>query len=204
MEINFQTYYRRYSRYFKNINRFYLNKKIRVYTEAVLTLFAIAFFLGFAIRPTVITITSLIKEIKEKKEVSNSLENKINALTLAQQNYQAVEKDLFLVDQSLPLSPSLNELIRQVEALSLKNGVGIEGFQFSNIELKKTKSSEEKEIEFNLVVYGEYQNLKNFLTDLINLRRLINFDNLILKERKKESGELVLSLRGKAFFMEKK
>lgn len=204
MAVDFQLDYRRYRRYFRDISRFYKIKKVRVYTNAVLTLGAIAFFLFFAIRPTVVTITALIKEIKEKKEVVAALEDKINALSLAQQNYQAVANDLYLIDQSLPLNPFLHELIRQIEILSVKDGVKIETFQFSSVEIKKEKPKGEKEIEFNLVVSGEYLNIKNFLTDLNNLRRLISFDNFSLKQGKKETSMLVLSLRGKAFFMEKK
>lgn len=204
MEIDFQTNYKRYRRYFKDVARFYANKKVKAYTEAVLTIFTVAFFLAFAIRPTLITIASLVKEIKEKKEVSLSLQRKINDLSLAQQNYQAAEKNLYLIDQSLPLNPFLNELIRQIEVLALKDEVKIDTFQFSNVEIKKNKPSEKKEIEFNLVVSGEYQNIKNFLKDLTNLRRLISFDNFIIKQTKKEASTLVLSLSGKAFFMEKK
>ncbi|MGB9911669.1 MAG: type 4a pilus biogenesis protein PilO [Microgenomates group bacterium] len=197
--------YHRYRRYFRSIKHFYLQKRVRVYTEVVFTLFTITFFLFFAIRPTLITISSLIKEIKEKREVVQALENKINALTVASSNYQKIEGDLYLVDQALPQGATFGDLVTQIEVLAFKKGVVIENFQASHLTIKeKNILDPEKEIEFNLTVVGEYQNLKEFLNSFSNLRRLIILENISFKEQKKETSNLILTLRCKAFSLAKK
>jgi len=201
MAFNWQTELYRYHRYFTDIRRFYRQKKVRVYTEIVLSILAVNFFLFFAIKPTLITITGLIKEIKDKKMVTQKLEEKINNLNLAQQEYLSVQDDIYLIDQALPVDSQISSLVKQVEGLVLKTGVSLEAIQYSSLEIKqKVSKNEPQAIEVRLVVSGNYQNLKNFLSSLNNFRRIFQIESFGFKMPKKE-GELMLSISRKTFYL---
>jgi len=202
MAFNWQTELYRYRRYFTDIRRFYRLKKVRVYTEIVLSILAVAFFLFFAIKPSIVTITGLIKEIKDKKLVTQKLEEKINNLNLAQQEYFSVQNDLYLLDQALPKDPQISLLIKQLEVLAFKEGVSLNAVQYSPLDIKKKLvTGELQTVEFGLVVSGSYQNLKNFLFSLSNFRRTFQIEGFNFKTPKKEEEGLSLSISGKTFYL---
>jgi len=203
MAFNWQTEFNRYRRYFTDVRRFYRQKKVRVYTEIVFSILTIAFFLFFAIKPTVVTITGLIKEINDKKMVTQKLEEKISNLNLAQQEYLSVENDLYLINQALPEDPQVSVLVRQIEGLCLKTGVSLEGIQYSSLDIRNkiVKNNKPQSIEIKLVVSGGYQNLKNFLYSLNNFRRIFQIDSFGFKTSKEE-GKLILSISGRTFYLE--
>jgi len=201
MAITWQDEYYRYRRYFFNIRQFYKGKKARVYTEIVLYFLTTAFFLFFAIRPTVLTISELIKKIKDQRLIAQKLEEKINALNLAQQELRAIQDNLYLVDQALPKDSQISILIKQIEFLGIRNNVVIEGVQYSSLPLKdKIQEGKKEEVKFKTGVSGNYQDLKNFLFSLFNLRRIIIIDEFGFKVNKE--GNLVLNIGAKAFFLE--
>ena len=224
MDFDWQTQYRRYQRYFVNLGQFYHQKKARVYTGIVASILAAAFFLFFAIKPTLVTISGLIKEIQDKKMVAEKLESKIRALGPAQKQYTLIKADLYLVDQALPFHPQVSLLVKQLEALGRQTGVILETIQFSQVTLKgstpskskttptpekpsaKTASSEEKSgVVFDLVASGNYQNLKSFLYSLSSLRRVILIEAFAFKadsENKEATNEVLnLTVKAGAYFL---
>lgn len=201
MALDWQTEYRRYQHYFLSISTLYRRKKARVYTELVLTILTVCFFLFFAIKPTLVTITGLIKTLKDQQLVAQKLEEKINSLNLAQSQYNSVQADLLLIDESVPLQPQAATLIKQVETLGRYSGVTIEGIQFSQINLREElPSSKQEPVGFSIAVSGDYQNLINFLKNISSLRRVILIDNFGFKTGKTEQLTLYLSLNSKAFY----
>lgn len=204
--------YRRYRRYFADIGRLYQRKKVRAYTGIVLSILTVSFFLFFAIRPTVVTIASLLKEIKDRRVIAKQLEDKISALNSAQIEYQQVEKNLYLLDEALPVNTNLSDFIRQLEALARRHNLNISSLQFEAAILKgqettaqttKTKGEETaRGVNFSLTIAGDYQQLKSFLNALARLRRFVLVDAFTFQTGK-EGGGLVLSLDAKAHFLTK-
>jgi len=201
MATTWQNEYYRYRRYFFNIRQFYKKKQVRVYTEIVLYFLTTAFFLFFAIRPTALTISELIKKIKDQRLIAQKLGEKINALSLAQQEFRTIQGDLYLVDQALPKNSQISTLIKQIEFLGIRSNVTIEGIQYSSLPLRdKIQEGKKEEVNFKMVISGNYQDLKNFLLSLLNLRRIIIVDEFGFKTNKE--GNLVLNIGSKAFFLE--
>jgi len=199
---NWQNEIYRYRRYFLRLKTLSLQKKVRVYTEIVFSILTVAFFILFAIRPTLITIAGLIKEIKDKKMIAQKLEEKINNLNLAQNEYFSLQDSFYLVDQALPKTSQISLLVRQIEALATKEGVVLEAIDYSTLNFKEeVGKGNPEEIEIKMVLSGEYQNLKNFLTSLSNFRRIFRLEAFGFKTAKeKEEKKLLLSLSGKVFF----
>lgn len=204
MALDWQTEYHRYQRYFVNINQFYRQKKIRVYTGIVLSIFAVSFFIFFAIKPTLVTIAGLMKEIDDKKVITEKLETKINALASAQREYQNVESDLYLVDEALPQDSQVSFFIKQLEALARKSGVAIEGVQINQVALKESAPADgSQSISFSIAAFGSYQNLVSYLQTVSSLRRIITIESFAIMTPKEDQKEkaLRLTLNAKAFFM---
>jgi len=87
---NWREDYNRYQRLFwKNYNLFKEREDIRNYVELVLSLISIIIFAVFALRPTILTIIELNKEIKTKEETVKQMDTKIKNLQKAQKPYQS-------------------------------------------------------------------------------------------------------------------
>lgn len=203
MAFNWQTEYHRYQRYFVRLGQLYQQKKTRTYTGIILSILTVTFFLFFAIRPTLTTITGLMREIKDQRLVAEGLQDKINALRSAQEEYRLVEKDLYLVNQALPEDPQISTLLKQIETLAHQSGVTMEMAKYNQVYLREKEASpEEKEVNFGFTASGSYQNLKNFLTSLNSLRRIILVESFAFKTGKAESQSLNLSLDAKAYYLQ--
>lgn len=207
MALAWQTEYHRYRRYFLDIGQFYKKKKVRVYTEIVLSLLTVSFFLVFAIKPTLTTIAGLMKTIEDQKLVSKTLAEKINALGLAQTEYNLLTNDIYLINEALPKDSQISLLVKQLEVLARRSEITIETIKFDEVYLKGISSSAKEtvpSVNFSFAASGEYQNLKLFLKSLSSLRRIIQVESFAFKTGKAESLLLTLSLNGKAYFIEQK
>ncbi len=195
--------YRRYRRYFVNVGAVYTKKQARVYTGIILSILTIAFFGFFAIRPTFVTISGLLKETKDKEELVKQMDQKIADLSQAQTNYNQIKNQLYLVDESLPLDPDMPLLIKQLEALARLNSVFFETVHYSEVNLQGESEKEEvQEVDFTITLYGDYQSLKSFLNSLDLLRRVISVEGFSFSSKTIEDIDvLVLSVTAKAHYL---
>src|SRR3989304_278866 len=80
--------YLRYKSYFLNVVGQYRERAdIKAYIEILLSLATISIFAVFALRPTLLTIAELIKEIDTKKQTLIKMEDKIENLSSAHTLY---------------------------------------------------------------------------------------------------------------------
>lgn len=195
--------YHRYRRYVSGVGVLYKKKKARVYTGIILSIFTIAFFGFFAIKPTLVTIGGLLKEIKDKREVVVQMDQKINNLNRAQTNYARIEKDLDLVNESLPLDPDLPILIKQLESLARLSSVAIESVRFEKTNLQGEIETEESQASgFSVTLVGDYKNLKDFLSSLDTLRRIISVKSFGFTSKTEEEIQLlILSISAEAHYL---
>ena len=99
--------YLRYKTYFLNVlGRYRERADVRVYLEILLSLTAISIFSVFALRPTLLTIAELIKEIESKKLTLTQMEEKINNLSQAQTLFDRERGKIVLLDTSKTSIPN--------------------------------------------------------------------------------------------------
>ena len=84
------------------LNKFYENPVARVSIELFLSIFTVIFFAVFAIRPTLLTIADLIKEIEDKEDLIVQLDRKIASLSSAETEYRKFYYQLGLLDEAIP------------------------------------------------------------------------------------------------------
>lgn len=213
MPLNYKKKYGRYKNYYFRLQS--LSREPVAQTSFVLiaSLLTISFFGIFAIKPTFATIATLLKEIKNKKELNQKLQAKITALNKAENTYAQITPKLKIINNALPKHPEFTRLEQEIEYLIYKNNLLLASGDFSGFtvvgEKEPEKKKEEEDIDgtlkrlsFNLVIAGEYNDLKNFLKDLENLDRIILVETTsFLKNTDIKGARLQMMLKAKVFYL---
>lgn len=180
-----------------------------------LTFFAISFFAIVAIKPTLVTIAKLNREIKEKREANKQLESKIKALVAAQEVFVKNSENLALLDEALPPKNQFPLLAYFFEQKAQEAQVTLKSLSFDKIffgkNINKEKQASESEIlsfNFSLGATGSYQNLRSFLVSLETSPRIVDLESSSLNPVKTKSdmeiiSELSISITGQAYFEQK-
>ncbi|OGM16155.1 hypothetical protein A2V56_00920 [Candidatus Woesebacteria bacterium RBG_19FT_COMBO_42_9] len=214
MALGWRGSYARYKEFFLNIAALYKKKaELRAFLEIILSLSTITIFLLFALKPTVITIVSLLQQIKEKQATLAGLTQKVSDLQeasgLLQQNQASIQN----INIAVPTLAKPNILAGQVLGLAAKNSVEILGFSVNQITLVGTSESKSvsdfkplpgnaKEMPFSLSVRGPYPNLNAFIKDFENLKVVTKIDTLGISSSVTESGSSVVTvISGRAPFL---
>lgn len=166
-----------------SLNQFY-TKPIAVVSFELLLSLGLVIFLGlFAIKPTLVTMSDLIKEIEDKKELNEQLDKKIAALGTAQTLYLSLEDRLKVLDEAIPSQPQLIRSLKVVEKLATDNQVIIESLSVTTI-------PEETISEVNLArltrtplpttvtVVGDYLSIRAYVESLRSMRRSFVVDTV--------------------------
>jgi Tfp pilus assembly protein PilO len=160
-----------------------------------------------AIRPTLVTIAKLNREIKDKKEANQKLQTKINAIVAAQAQYSKNLDNLPLLEEALPEKSQFPRLAFFVEENATASGVELKSLSFEKIgavEQAPQSSSTSNSLYFSLNVSGNYSNLKDFLNRLESSRRIIEINSFAFSQvKKEESWQLTLRVTGRAAFVKK-
>ena len=183
---------------------FYQRPVAQVSFELFLSIGVILFFAIFAIRPTILTMADLIKEIKDKRELDKALGQKVAALSSAQTQYLQVKDSLFLLDQAIPQSPSIILSLKTIEKIASDRKLVIRGFALSGVpeekkvEIKEIAQMKRTDITFMVDVTGDYQSIKEFVDDLSVYRRTFAIDRVVFKvkdDRGRKSLSATLSIK---------
>jgi len=214
MKPSWRKNYLRRKAYFLNMLQQY-NKKpdIRAYLEILLSLATICTLAIFALRPTLITIAKLLKEIESKKNTIKIMDEKITNLRTAQSLYEQEKDRITLLNISIPEKPNPDMFARQIEGLSGKHQVGISRMSVGEATIlgKHSASKSKGAGSMPKETYGlrysvntsvdpnQYLQTVNFLSDFEKLRRPPKIDRLTFDIDKGEDDNkiLIMSIVGK-------
>src|SRR3972149_9457050 len=210
-----RTNYLRYKRFFLTFFSQYQDRQdLRMFLEILLSLVTISLFSLLALRPTLITIAELIKEIESKKETVAQMEGKIENLSQAQTVWDQEINKIRLLETSIPKNPIPDGFIRQIEGLAFKDSVSVLSMSTAEITLVgKDKGEVEEtldglvlgtsgEVVYSARVAADYQELLSFLSDIDKMRRPTNIESLTIDMTKTDQGlQLVLVMKGSIPYM---
>jgi Tfp pilus assembly protein PilO len=170
----------------KTLNDFYNKPVAKVSAELVFSIIAVIFFALFAIRPTLVTMSDLIKEIDEKKVLDNQLAQKVAALNSIQNEYLALQDRLPLLDEAIPSTPEFIQAIKLIEKLASDHQLMIQSISVPDIPPEPT-ASESADLTnktrlvrpISINVTGDYAAIRQFIEDMRNLRRTTIIDSII-------------------------
>jgi hypothetical protein len=196
------------------LNQYRENEQTWAYTETALTIFLVAVFVFFAIRPAVITVTGLLSEIQAKEELVLKIRKKINSVVQAQDSYAQVQSRHQILEAFLPDSPRYAHTAAQVQGASQDTSLNISQITFTTE--SKTKKTDKKSVQSNVtpVVFttstkAKYQDLLSFLNQIFKNRRLIVPQQLNLSTPKEgvnrpeenlNSDQIQINLQGNSYF----
>ena len=188
MNTGWRKNYLRYKTYFLDVMSKYNERgDVKTYLEILLSLVTISFFSVFALRPTLLTIAELIREIQTEKEILTNVNVKITNLSQAQSLYDSQRAQIALLELGIPKRAAPDVFARQIEGLSQKHLVAIIGIttgealvlgEQSEIdspegENKNPLPGDANALTFSVkgrVEISEFQNITSFLADFEKLK----------------------------------
>lgn len=198
-----------YKRYFSDVQKLYQSEQIKSFIWLSLSISTAAFFLIMAIKPTLVTIASLRREIQEKRETSEKLQQKINAIVKAQEEYAKNADYMPLLDEALPNKSEFPQLASYFETAASSSGVELRTISFERVGSQpkpvKGKETAPSSFHFSVSAIGQYQQLQDFLGFAESSRRMIKISEASFGETKRnEMSFLSLTVSGEATFVEEK
>lgn len=208
--------YIRYKEFFLNVKALYDTKpNLKIYLELILSIITVGVFAFFAIKPTILTIIELNKEIQSKTETSAQLKLKVKNLQAASSLMQSRSTDIQLVEQAVPKVAVPEQLVKQIQDESNQNSLQIIGFSISDAVLLG-KSTDKKasagikplpnganELPFTFSATGSYPNIFNFLAKIESFRRPIKIDSYTINSTSTDTEKkIVLTIIGRVPYAE--
>jgi Tfp pilus assembly protein PilO len=122
----------------------------------------------FAIRPTILTITRINKEIKEKERINKALESKIEAMVALDEQYAELEDEFKSLQLIFPTSGNFSLFMSNIDAVVSRNGFSLRGLSFSeyDTELYDISSAVLAPWGVQISVVGPESNIDNLFDDL--------------------------------------
>ena len=215
MAIGWRRDYTRYKEYFLNTYSVYRKKEsVKVFLELLLTLSAISILALFALRPTVLTITDLLKQIERKENLIVKMDTKIQNLSNAQAIYAQQAANIEILSSAIPTSAEPHRLTQQLVALFAQNGLGVTSLALEEAAVKGintlSRTSDNlallpegaSSLPFTVATSGDYNLLKAIISDLENTRRPSAINTIMISSSTSEEGtNLILSVEGQSIFM---
>lgn len=166
------------------LNHFYMNPVAKASMELFLTVGLVLFLGVFAIRPTILTMSDLIREIETKSQLDESLTRKIAALQTAQTQYLNIEERLPILDSAIPEQPSIIQSAKIIEKIAADSKVVITSLSVNelpkdseaNVEFSQ-KSKQTVNITANIT--GDYVAIREFSQALQNSRKSFLVESVV-------------------------
>lgn len=165
-------------------------------TEIAGTFMLITFFLVFAVRPAILTITKLYGEIKQKEELSKKMKRKLQDIISAQVIFSDVQEKYFLVYSGLPETPRYVYTAVQLKGSMNSSNSDWDEFEFNTKSETKVQDENAKNDSnlrrktISIQKKIDFTSLSALLNELDNNRRLFTIDSISVSKPSKEKNNI--------------
>ena len=179
-------------------------EKKKSYAFLAFTIFVSIILIVFAIRPTILTITRINSEIKEKERINDQLETKINTLTALDREYEEHREDFESLELIFPVRSTFSLFASNVEAIVTRNGFSLNSINFSDYRGREYSQSTRFLVpsSIRLGVRGRRTNIVNLLRDLEALPMYAVAESVSYSQREDEDGFGSFSINLRVFTVE--
>ena len=200
-------------RYAQDLRRYYRLPSVQVSLTIVLSLFVMAIFIAFALRPTIVSIVTLKKTIEESQKTLQQLDTKVNNLQKASAVLETIKPQLPIINTSIPNKGAMySPFTSTIETLSAQSLTQLENeslgstLLFSRILAPFTPNKNQSVISmpYSVRVTGAYPDILAFLTKLLTMERVVTIDAItITREVATKSKTTIVSLNvsGSTFYL---
>ncbi len=166
------------------LEQFYHNPVAKVSLELFLTIGLVVFLALFAIKPTLLTMSDLVKEIEDKRELETQLSKKVASLGTAQTLYLQVEDRLPVLDAAIPSHPGTITVLKIIEKIATDTGVVLGSISVSEIpdtpkEVPSFDVLTRVDLKLTTSVIGDYASIRDFVSKLQNSQRTFVVDTVV-------------------------
>ena len=170
-----------------NLLKFYEQPVAKVSLELFLSLIAVLFFAIFAIRPTMVTMSDLLKEIEDKERIDEQLGRKVAALSSVQSEYIQLQDRLILLNEMIPSHPQVMYSLKVIEKLASDQDLLITSISvpeipdetpidLSAITLEQVTRTD---LPVSISVSGKYPQIRSFIESMLDYRRSFIVDTIV-------------------------
>ncbi len=165
------------------LNRFYQKPIAMISLELLLSIGLVTFLAIFAIQPTLLTMSDLIKEREEKTKLAEDLSKKAVAMQTVQTVYMQAAPKLPQLEQAIPPQPELIRSIKIIEKLASETNIIIETLSVRDIPDETVETNVKVDpsrvnLPVRLTITGEYLDIRAFVEALKNSRRVFIVDSI--------------------------
>lgn len=171
------------------------DKKQGDYLYVIFFLLIFSIFIVFAIKPSLTTAYSLKKEEVDLTKVDKVYEEKIGNIASIQTQIEDNRDELILLNQSISEQPEVNKIIEDIKKTADANSFIINKATIVDINFSKI-NVEKQTVKLKMEATASFENVRQFVTDMLSQRRLKLIDELIISraENSSDSGSLKVSL----------
>lgn len=165
------------------LDKFYHNPVALVSFELFLSLATILFFAVFAIRPTLLTMSDLIKQIGDKRKLEAQLTQKVAALSAAQNDFSQVQDRVGVLDEAIPRGVNMSYTLAVIEKIASDQNLLISNMTVLAIPQDPPADVPDNELErqsmpVQLAVTGSYESIRQFAEGLRSSRRSFTIERI--------------------------
>jgi len=170
----------------------------RLSLELIVTVIFILFLFIIAIKPTIVTITEIQTNLENLQTFNGKLTTKIKTLKKLSAIFQDNQQRFALLDTAIPPQPEFTLFEKQLRYLIIANNFDILSLSFSRVPLLESALTEQDEpvntkdkkgendlsdkINVNLAANGSYESIKNFISQLQTLNRLVTINSFTISQ----------------------
>jgi len=169
------------------INKNIFEKKMINYTYLIIFFLIFSFSIVFIIRPTLITLFSLNKELSDLEKINKVYDDKIINFSQLQQYLETNRDKLVYLKESIPDKPNLNKIIDDLYKSSSMSGLIFKKVSVPEVNLKEEKEKKYNTVVFNVETFSDFSQIMSFLEILLNQRRLKSIQRLSVNRNKEAS-----------------
>lgn len=176
------------------LNTFYEKPIAKTSLELFFTIGLVMFLAFFAIQPTLVTMSDLIKEIEEKQALNENFSKKLAALASAQVEYASIQNQIPVLDQAIPLQVDVTENLKIIEKIATDSQIVIASLAVLEVpEVAATETDfsklERKSLAIQLNATGDYAALRLFVENLLNNRRVFVTDSIAISINERNNNK---------------
>ncbi len=144
---------------------------VKDYTYTILFFCISSFFALFVIKPVLSIAFSLKREAEDLARVNDVYEKNVSKIIEIQSQLESVRDKMHLVDEALPESPQIKNLLNEIGALANQEGLQIKSITFSTLQLRP-KEDKLDHILINIDVDSDFLKAQNLVKGILAQRRM--------------------------------
>jgi len=171
-------------------------QKFIAYFYITISLFTLSFFGFFAIRPTIITIVNLNRQLKDNEQVLERIKQKQQDLAKLTALQDSLKNEIPLIEKAVPNVPKIPYLSRQIETVALKNNVNLTSLNFGAIDVGGETSESLLSFSISITAEGAENDVNKFIRDLTSMDRLLGFERFTTGKTKRDVFGGTIAMKG--------